>query len=577
MTSARRVLAMFVVLGGLLAGTIPSASAQLRTDADWSEAYITSSDGVTTLHADILRPKGMPLDAAHKTPVLLTVSPYTNHSGQTTDYDPNAVGPSNRFYDFLDRSHLLEHGYTYVVVDLPGFGGSAGCTDWGGAREQGAVKTAVEWAAAQPWSTGKVALFGKSYDGWTGLMGIAQHPTGLAAVLSLEPVYTGYDYEYMNGVRKATSAEEAAIFAAVDAKPGSTKDSPQYLANSAPEAWCYGVNIALQQEDDQNLPFWVERDLIKEARSSPAALNTPLFMTQGFLEDNTQPERAYDFFNMMTGPKRAWFGQWDHCRPWETYGACKTNSNTRLALGRDPSVFIDEAVRFLDYYVKGDHTTQIEQDPAIEVQDQTGKFRAEEQWPPADAISYWSELNPGSYTDGGLDSATGDTSGIWSFSQPLEDKAWLTGEPVIQVALSTVAPRANLTADVYDVAPDNEATLISRGTSLVRGVGSQNVFIKMFGEDWVLQPGHRVAVRITSANSDWWIHVPTETPVTVDSASIGLPFLRYDRTEYLPGGSTPRLESVLRDTTALTDAFITANHQEFRLPPPLIEPDDQQA
>ena len=245
-----RSLALLTAVLALVGALALPGSAAPRKDATWSEAYFDSGDGLTQLHADILRPKGMPLDAAHKTPVVLTVSPYTNHSGQTVDYDPNAVGASSRFYDFLDLSHLISHGYTYVIVDLPGFGGSAGCNDWGGAREQGAVKAAVEWAASQPWSTGKVGMFGKSYDGWTGLMGIAQRPKGLAAVISLEPVYTGYGYEYMNGVRMSTSAAEGAIFAGVDAKPGSLQDSPQYLINGAPEAWCYGVNVAMQQQDD---------------------------------------------------------------------------------------------------------------------------------------------------------------------------------------------------------------------------------------------------------------------------------------------------------------------------------------
>ena len=33
------------------------------------------------------------------------------------------------------------------------------------------MKAAVEWAASQPWSTGKVGMYGKSYDGVTGLLG----------------------------------------------------------------------------------------------------------------------------------------------------------------------------------------------------------------------------------------------------------------------------------------------------------------------------------------------------------------------------------------------------------------------
>jgi predicted acyl esterase len=41
-------------------------------DADWSEAWIQSSDGVT-LHADVLRPKGA--TDSTKTPVVLSIGP----------------------------------------------------------------------------------------------------------------------------------------------------------------------------------------------------------------------------------------------------------------------------------------------------------------------------------------------------------------------------------------------------------------------------------------------------------------------------------------------------------------------
>ena len=132
------------------------------------------------LHADVLRPSGLPANA--KTPVILTVSPYTNHASQTgvidEAYDPNATGPSSRFFDFLVQAKLFDRGYTYVMVDLPGTGGSGGCNDWGGPSEQAAVKSAVEWAASQSWSTGKVALYGKSYDGWTGADGPRPAPEG---------------------------------------------------------------------------------------------------------------------------------------------------------------------------------------------------------------------------------------------------------------------------------------------------------------------------------------------------------------------------------------------------------------
>ena len=562
----KRSLALVSTLIALVTASAQQASAQLRSDATWSEAYFPSADGITKLHADILRPTG--LAPTVKTPVVLTASPYTNHSGQTTDFDPQAVGPSNRFYDFLDLSQLLSHGYTYVMVDLPGFGGSGGCNDWGGNREQLAVKSAVEWAASRPWSTGKVALFGKSYDGWTGLMGIAQQPTGLAAVISMEPVYAGYNYLYNNGVRFGTSLEEAALFDAIDAKPGSTSDSSDYFTNGAAEAWCYGVNIALQQQDDPNSAFWRERNLLPAV----AGATTPLFLTQGYLEDNTKPDAAFAFWSQMTGPKRAWFGQWDHCRPWETYGACKGTGNDQLALGK--TGFVDEIMRFLDYYVKGVPAKRAPtaKDPRVEVQDSTGRFRPEPAWPPADSSLVWNALRTGTYTDDGDNNGTGSPSGegVWTFSQPLPYTVRLAGEPVLNVRVDATAPNANLVADVYDVAPDGTSTLVSRGAQLLRGTGQQQATLTMYGEDWVFDPGHRIGVLISGANAEWWVHVPTMQDVTVLSSKIALPFLRYERTKFLDGTATPKLTSWLKNgVIQVTNATVTANQSTLVLPPKL--------
>ena len=107
------------------------------------------------------------------------------------------------------------------MVDLRGFGGSTGCLDWGGPGEQADVKAAVEWAAAQPWSTGKVGMYGKSYDGVTGLIGIAQQPKGLAAVVAQEPVYDLYRYLYANRVRFQNSLVTPGLY---DASPVARHD-----------------------------------------------------------------------------------------------------------------------------------------------------------------------------------------------------------------------------------------------------------------------------------------------------------------------------------------------------------------
>src|SRR3954465_11013035 len=265
----------------------------------WTQAYITEADG-TKLHADVLRPANLPADA--KTPVILSIGPYFNHSGQTgpagpledTPYTPvGDAGPSARFYDFVNGAHLMERGYTWVQVDLRGFGGSSGCLDWVGPGEQADVKAAVEWAAKQPWSTGKVGMYGKSYDGVTGLLGIAQQPAGLSAGVSQEPVYDLYRYLYMNRVRFENALATPALYDAIAATPGATGDTLAYNTASLNSPDCLALNWLSQQNADHNAAFWRDRDLIAKTHGK----STPLFLTQGFIENNTKPDGAWDLFN----------------------------------------------------------------------------------------------------------------------------------------------------------------------------------------------------------------------------------------------------------------------------------------
>ncbi len=56
-------------------------------------------------------------------------------------------------------------GYACVRVDSRGCGTSPGFVDPFGPREQKDFYYCIEWAATQPWSTGKVGLNGISYFG----------------------------------------------------------------------------------------------------------------------------------------------------------------------------------------------------------------------------------------------------------------------------------------------------------------------------------------------------------------------------------------------------------------------------
>jgi predicted acyl esterase len=287
---------------------------------------------------------------------------------------------------------------------------------------------------------------------------------------------------------------------------------------------------------------------------------TPLFLTQGFLETNTRPDGAFDFFNLLAGPnQRAWFGQFDHVRGWEREPSKKKR---RYLMGRD--TFVAEMMRFFDHHLKGIRSKVV--DPTIEVQDARGRYRAEPSWPPPDARAMWTELGGGSYVDDGLGSAQ-SAEGIWSISQKLAHDVWLAGEPIVKVTLDAV-PRSNVVAHLYDIGPTGRAVLISRGAHLVRGVMEQDVKVDLYGQDWPVAKGHRIGVRISDADS-WWLHVPTTTTVEVLSAQIGLPFLTYERVSFLEGTKTTRLKGHLQGGFDLSDDLIAGAERHFHLPPPL--------
>jgi putative CocE/NonD family hydrolase len=102
-------------------------------------------DGVT-LSADIFRPAVT--RAGTRVPVILVRTPY-NKNQQL----------------YIDAArYFAERGYAYVTLDVRGRGDSDG--EFVPYRNEGADGyDAIEWCAAQPWSTGNVGTLGASYLG----------------------------------------------------------------------------------------------------------------------------------------------------------------------------------------------------------------------------------------------------------------------------------------------------------------------------------------------------------------------------------------------------------------------------
>jgi hypothetical protein len=134
---------------------------------------IEMSDGVV-LRANVDRP-----DAPGRYPVLVVQTPY-NKDGLVN------IALGGAFQYFARR------GYVVVTVDVRGTGGSSGQWESFGEAEQRDGAEVVEWAARQPWSTGKVGLMGPSYMAITQLVTAARRPPHLEAIFPIVPLADGY-------------------------------------------------------------------------------------------------------------------------------------------------------------------------------------------------------------------------------------------------------------------------------------------------------------------------------------------------------------------------------------------------
>jgi predicted acyl esterase len=136
---------------------------------DW-DVPVAMDDGLV-LRCDVFRPV-----PEGRYPVILSSGPYgkwlgfadgfPEHFGRMCREHPDVPsGSTNKYQNFevADPEKFVPDGYAVVRFDSRGTGRSPGFLDPWSAREARDLYVAIEWAAAQPWSSGKVGLDGISY------------------------------------------------------------------------------------------------------------------------------------------------------------------------------------------------------------------------------------------------------------------------------------------------------------------------------------------------------------------------------------------------------------------------------
>lgn len=533
-----RRTALLVTLLALVAGLLiavpvavgPASASPIPEGYTYTNHFFEAHDGIQ-LHAGVFLPADRTEDEEH--PVIMNIGPYTPPNGSIVE-PGNLTGFTDRNPELWDHEAFVEGRYAYIQVDSRGYGGSEGCFEYYMPNEMHDTKTAIEWAAGEPWSTGKVGLWGKSYDAAQQVLALAADPEGLAAVIPQAPGLSAYTALWHGGVHYATGRyTTTGLYTALNLTPPQNLDtltSPGYArAAAGPVTYvphnptCYadalvGMNVVRDRDDD----FWADREPYFGAQGS----DVPTFWLHGFWDANTKPEHL-DIFETLTGPRQAWFGQFQHDRGHEA------------GVGRS-EFFLDEAFRFLDEHVRGIEP-EVE-DPAVTVQSGNGegRWRAEDAWPPADGFEWKMPVRPGSYPDEPGNNGTGSSAGQghWTVTQPLPYAAHLAGEPSLDLQIDSLLPYVHTVAHLYDVAPDGTAMLVTRGARATSSFGVEDITVGMYPQDWVFEEGHRIAVHLHGSDDAWYSPGLTHTDVGVNDGELTLPLLRYVRDEFLEGGES---------------------------------------
>lgn len=349
-----------------------------------------------------------------------------------------------------DPAWWTAHGYAVVNADLRGAGTSGGTGDILSVQEGRDVHDVVEWAAAQPWSSGRIGMLGVSYLAISQWEAAAQRPPQLAAIVPWE----GMTDPYRDLLRPGGIAEQGFV-----------------------KLWSRGLRTnrltySLGERSGQHPlrdGYW--RSVTPEL----SRIDVPALICASFSDNNLHSRGSF--------------------RGFEGIGSADKHIYTHRS-GKWATFYSDEARRvqlaFLDRHVRGRETAAL---PPVhlevrESRDVIAEVRAEAAWPLPS--TRWTELTFDSSGSFAFDMRTGGMRVGWTMPEDIE----ITGPMALRLFVSV--------ADGDDV--DLYAGVEKwRGTAYVPFEGSYG-----FGRDRVSTGWMRASMRrLDDAASRTFDPVPT--------------------------------------------------------------------
>ncbi|MBS4212891.1 CocE/NonD family hydrolase [Neobacillus rhizophilus] len=418
----------------------------------------------STLYADIYRPS-----QEGKFPVLLTRLPY------------NKDLP---FYShrYLDTHRLVQHGYVVIVQDVRGRFNSEG-EFYPFLYEAEDGYDTVEWAAALPYSNGKVGMFGLSYYGYTQLLAAAEQPPHLEAIV---PAMTLNDW-------RNNSLDKGGKFLVASSETWALESvAPEYLRRKYGDSAEYAVMMEKWADTYNRIEEWysykpiqqwpplkeldaagyffdlLEGNVTEEMGERMSILNkykqiqVPAYHIAGWYDNLLQStlKNFSELHKQGRGVNKLIIGPWGH----GVFSSVIGERNFGLQASGD---WIDGHedltglhIRWFDYWLKGEHTIVEDEAPIKLFVMGVNEWRDEQEWPLARTtyVPYYL------HSDGKANSRFGD--GRLSVELPTKDepKDTFVYDPSNPVPTNG---GGTLYAGVQTMGPKDQRQLEERGDVLV--------------------------------------------------------------------------------------------------------------
>ncbi|MDQ3740694.1 MAG: CocE/NonD family hydrolase, partial [Actinomycetota bacterium] len=432
----------------------PAPAAEVETLPFEAQA----ADG-TALRGHVFLPKQAPRPLA----TVLQYSPYFGHpDGQTTE----EWGTSE------EVAFLLDAGFALAAVNMRGTGRSEDCMRYGDEVDWHDAASVVQALAAQPWSNGKVGMYGHSYPAWTQFMAAAVRPPALKAVVPTSGVTDLWSLLARRGAPLTgglgTGFSTAFTFLAGHQPPEALGQACAHMAQSWRENWQLSV-------DGDRTPWFEARDLRDELARTPVPIMTTIGIISGVNDGHIL--QLDDVWGTLHADRtRFVLGQWSH----ETPRSHKEGWEKQV-LG------------WYDHYLRDGPLTV--PGGVVEYQDYSDAWHAADRWPPpsraqtvhlssdevvpegepveeVDATFQSADNDPGLKTDEPdektrLYNSTCGPHQVLFASRPLARDALLAGHFEVDLELSSTLPGGNLSVFLWrtkgdGTCPDQSATWFGR-------------------------------------------------------------------------------------------------------------------